>query len=106
MNPCLRHLAFTAFGAALSIAAGSAAVAAEPQTGCRTSDPMRTSVMRKADEGADALRRYVTMTRAIHQMDMHTVAESIDRWRAEAGCAAKVASATTTLPAIALKSGD
>ena len=89
MNASLRLVATTALGAVVSLAAFGTAVAAGPQTGCRTSDPMRTTIMSKADEGADALRRYVTMTRAIHQMDMHAVAESIDRWRAEAGCAAR-----------------
>ena len=109
MNTSLRRLATSALGAALSLAFAGTVVAADAKTGCRTSDPMRTTVMRKADEGVDALRRYVTMTRAIHQMDMDTVAGSIDRWRAEAGCAARVAAggeATALPPLAALKSVD
>ena len=109
MNTFLRRLATGALGAALSLTFTGIATAAEAKTGCRTSDPMRTSVMRKADEGVDALRRSVTMTRAIHQMDMDTVAGSIDRWRAEAGCAARVAAggeATAPPPLVALKSDD
>ena len=106
MNASLRKLAPAAVGALLSITLTGAVVAADAKTGCRTSDPMRNSVMRKADEGTDALRRYVTITRAIHQLDMDTVAASIDRWRAESGCAARVAAAEATLPTVALRSGD
>jgi hypothetical protein len=106
MHASLRRLAPAVFGAALSLALVDLAAAAEPQTGCRTSDPMRTKVMRKADEGVDALRRYVTMTRAIHQMDMDTVAGSIERWRAEAGCPARIAAAAATPAVVALKGGD
>ena len=102
MNASLRRLAPAAFFAALAI---GAVTAAQAQTGCHTSDPMRTRVMAKADEGVDALRRYVTLTRAIHQMDMETVAASIKRWRAEAGCVARAAQAPATLPALALRSG-
>ena len=106
MNASFRMLAPAVVGAALSIACTGASVAADAKTGCRTSDPVRTSIMRKADEGTDALRRYVFITRAIHQMDMDTVAGSIDQWRAEAGCPARTAAANTPLPQVALKSGD
>jgi hypothetical protein len=106
MNASLRKLAPAAVGALLSITFTGAVVAADAKTGCRTSDPMRNSVMRKADEGTDALRRYVMITRAIHQLDMDTVAASIDRWRAESGCVARAAGAEAALPTIALKSGD
>ena len=106
MNASLRKLAPAAVGALLSITFTGVSVAADAKTGCRTSDPMRNSMMRKADEGTDALRRYVTITRAIHQMDMVAVAGSIDGWRAEAGCPARVAAAGAPLPAVALKSGD
>ena len=106
MNASPRRLQSAACCAALvsSIAFTGTALAAEAKTGCRTSDPMRTSLMRKADEGVDALRRYVTMTRGIHQMDMATVSESIDRWRAEAGCPGRVAAARDAATQVALKS--
>ena len=45
----------------------------------------------KADEGADALRRYAFITRAIHQLDATEVADSLDAWRAQAGCVKKTA---------------
>ena len=73
------------------------ALALGPRPRCRTaagrtSDPMRTSMIAKADEGADALRRYAFITRAIHQLDATEVANSLDAWRAEAGCVKKTAS--------------
>jgi len=104
MNAFLRRFAPAALGATLPLVFVGVAAAADAPTGCRTSDPMRTSVMRKADEGVDALRRYVTMTRGIHQMDMATVSESIDRWRAEAGCPGRVAAARDAATQVALKS--
>ena len=102
MNVSLRTLAPALVGAALSIAFTGASIAADAKTGCRTSDPMRNSVMRKADEGVVALRHYVTITRAIHQLDMETVGNSIDRWRAEAGCPARVAATIDAAPVVAL----
>ena len=77
--------------AALSLSLSGLALGADTAGACRTSDPMRTSMIAKADQGADALRRYAFITRAIHQLDATEVANSLDAWRAEAGCVKKTA---------------
>jgi len=76
---------------ALSLSQSGLALGADAAGACRTNDPMRNSMIAKADEGADALRRYAFITRAIHQLDATEVANSLDAWRAEAGCVKKAA---------------
>lgn len=82
---------------ALSLSLSGLALGADAGA-CRTSDPMRTSMIAKADEGADALRRYAFITRAIHQLDANEVANSLDAWRAEAGCPKKTAAQGAQAP--------
>ena len=75
---------------ALSLSLCGVAFGADAGT-CRTMDPMRTSMIAKAEQGPDALRRYAFITRAMHQMDATEVANSLDAWRAQAGCAKRTA---------------
>ena len=75
---------------ALSLSLSGIALAADAGA-CTTQDPMRTSMIAKAEQGTDALRRYAFITRAMHQMDATEVANSLDAWRAQAGCARKSA---------------
>jgi hypothetical protein len=77
-------------GAALSLSLPGQSSASD-ETTCKPLQPMQAAVVEHADKGVDALRRYVFISRGIHQLDMMEVAGSLDAWRAEARCARQVA---------------
>jgi hypothetical protein len=89
MNTSLRAVAVVNFATALSLAVLVApADAAET---CTALMPVQVRVVEKADEGVEALRRYISITQGIHQLDMMDVATSLDGWRAAVRCAQRVA---------------
>ena len=45
----------------------------------------------QADQGVDALRRYIAITQGIHQLNMFDVAASLEAWRADVRCAQRAA---------------
>ncbi len=85
MNAFVRCLAGTACGAVLSVSLAGPAVAADAP--CKALGYVQKRVVQKADQGIDALRDYVFITRGIHQLDMGEIAVSLDDWRASARCA-------------------
>jgi len=97
MNTSLRAVAIVNFATVLSLAVLVApADAAET---CAALAPVQIRVVEKADEGVEALRRYVSITQGIHQLDMMDVAASLDAWRAAARCAQRVAAEKAGAPA-------
>ncbi|MEO8525206.1 MAG: hypothetical protein ABI460_10845 [Caldimonas sp.] len=64
---------------------------------------MQARVVEKADQGVDALRDYIFITRGIHQLDMAEVAESLDSWRASARCAKLAAEQAASRESVAMK---
>ena len=90
MRAFVCQLSGAGLAAALSLSFPGLALA-DDAGACRTQDPMRTSMIAKAGQGTDALRRYAFITRGMHQMDATEVANSLDAWRAQAGCARKTA---------------
>jgi hypothetical protein len=95
MNASFRCLAIAGMGAALSMGLIGTSVAADNPTSCQPLGYVQKRVVAKADEGIAALRGYVYITRAMHQLDMMEIAKSLDAWRADARCAERLAAATT-----------
>jgi len=103
MNTSLRTAAIVNFATAVSLAA-LVAPAGAAET-CTALMPVQAKVVEKADEGVEALRRYLSITQGIHQLDMMDVAASLDGWRAAARCAQRVAAEKAAAPApVALQS--
>jgi hypothetical protein len=102
MYSLVRCIAVAGFGAALSVSLASPAVAADAP--CKSLGYVQKRVVEKADQGIDALRNYVFVTRGIHQLDMAEIAGSLDDWRATARCA-KVAVERAAAESVALESG-
>jgi hypothetical protein len=98
MHALVHSLAVAGLGAALSLSLASPSVAAP----CPPLDGVQARVVEKADLGVDALRRYVYITRSIHQLDMMEIAKSLDGWRERAACAKQVAAPTPTMQPTAL----
>jgi hypothetical protein len=98
MSPFVRWLAAAGIGSALcaSVATSLAADQGVSCTGLRYSE---NRVLERAYQGVDALRRYVLITRPVHQIGMVEVIESLDDWRAKARCTKKGADASA--PALA-----
>lgn len=103
MYAFVRCLAVAAFGAALSVSLVAPALAADAP--CKSLGYVQMRVVEKADQGVDALRDYVYITRGIHQLDMAEIAGSLDEWRATARCAKAAAEQGTARESVALKSG-
>ena len=103
MSTYVRCLALAGLGTALSLSLLSPGVAADNASACGPLTPMQASVVGKADEGVDALRRYVFITRGIHQLDITEVAGSLDGWKAQARCAKAAAEAAKAQPPVALQ---
>lgn len=96
MNASFRCLAIAGMGAALSMGPiGSSLAADDAPAACKPLGYVQKRVVAKADEGIAALRGYVYITRAMHQLDMMEVAKSLDAWRADARCAERLAAAST-----------
>lgn len=90
-----RHLAIAGLCAVLG--AGPAFAADSTASSCKPISAVHKRVVEKADEGVDALRNYVFITRGIHNFYMEDMAKSLDGWRADARCAQqqKIALAST-----------
>jgi hypothetical protein len=89
MNTSLRAAAIVNFATALSLAVLVAP--ADATETCAALVPVQIKIVEKADEGVEALRRYIAITQGIHQLEMMDVAGSLDAWRAAARCAQRVA---------------
>jgi len=89
-------------GAALSLSLPGPSSAADEAT-CKPLGPMQAAVVGHADQGVDALRRYVFISRGIHQLDMMEVAGSLDAWQAQARCAKQVAEQAKAQAPVALQ---
>jgi len=103
MNTSVCRLALVGLVGAMSISLPGPSFGADAAGACKSLDPMKASVIAKAEQGPDALRRYVYITQGIHQLNTMQVADSIDAWRAEAGCTRRVAG-DAALPPVALLS--
>jgi hypothetical protein len=90
MHALFRCFAAAGIGAALS-ASVSPALAAEAGASCNGPGYAQRRVLEHADQGVDALRRYVIITRSVHQISMVDVVASIDDWRAKAQCTTSTA---------------
>lgn len=90
MQAIVRFFAAAGIGAALSAPVGTS-FAADAQISCSGLGHAQQRVLEHADQGIDALRRYVIITRPVHGISMVEVAESIDGWRAKAQCSVKAA---------------
>lgn len=73
--------------------AGAADESRVAATSCKALSSLQQRIVDKADQGIDALRRFVWRTRPIYDIDMLDIAESLDGWRAAASCAKQVADA-------------
>lgn len=94
MRTSARSYAVVNFATALSLA--MLAAPAEATGPCSPLLPVRVKVVEQADQGVDALRRYITITQGIHQLNMMDVAGSLDAWRAEVRCAQRLAAEKAT----------
>jgi hypothetical protein len=98
MHAFIRCLAVAATGAALC-APVTTSIAAEQGVTCSGLGYAQRRVLENAYQGVDALRRYVIITRSVHQMSMADVVESLDDWRAKANCTKDIA-ADASAPAV------
>lgn len=101
MNTFVRYLAVAGIGAALA-ASVTTSVAAEESVTCTGLRHAENRVLERSYQGVDALRRYVLITRPVHQISMVDVAQSLDEWRAKAQCTTHTAGDTATSAAIAV----
>ena len=79
-------------GAALLTCAALPAQAAKPE--CDGLSSIHRRIVAKADQGPDALRNFVSMTKFIYGIDMTDVSQSLEAWRAVARCSEPVATAS------------
>lgn len=97
MNTTLRCTGIAALSVACVGFAVPAVAADESRfatTDCKALPGLQRRIVEKADQGVDALRRFVFRTRSVYQLDMSELAQSLDKWRAAARCADHVADAT------------
>lgn len=94
MHAVTRLFAVAGTGAALCASIGTS-VAAEPEVSCTGLDYAQRRVLEHSYQGIDALRRYVIITRPVHQIGMSEVVASLDQWRAAAQCSTTSADAAT-----------
>lgn len=85
MQALVRCLATAGIGIALSASVGST-LAADTVIVCTGLDYAQKRVLEHSYHGVDTLRRYVIITRPVHQLSMVDVVESLDAWRAKAKC--------------------
>jgi hypothetical protein len=98
MHALVHTLAVAGLGAALSLSLTGPSIAAP----CAPLNGGQARVVEKADLGVDARRRYVYITRSMHQLDMMEIADPLDSWRERAACAKQVAAPTPTTQLTAL----
>ena len=106
MHTSIRSFAIVNFATALSLATlASPAEAAGP---CNALLPVRAKLVEQADQGVDALRRYIVVTQGIHQLNIHDVAARLEGWRADVRCAKQAAAEKADEPAapVALTTRD
>ena len=89
MQTSTASFAIVNFATAVSLAL--LAAPAEAAGPCKALLPEQVKVVEQADQGVDALRRYIVVTQGIHQLNMLDVATKLDGWRAEVRCAQRVA---------------
>lgn len=87
MTALVHFVAAAGLGVALSASLPSASLAADTgATACGQLTFVQKRVVEKADQGIDALRRYVFLTRGTHNLYLMDVALVLDDWRAKARC--------------------
>lgn len=62
---------------------------------CRALTRLQQRIVDKSNQGMEALRGFVWMTKFIHGIDMYDVARSLDEWRAAAACSSRLADAAS-----------
>lgn len=88
MQALVHFVAAAGLGVALSASLPSVSLAAETgAAACGQLTFVQRRVVEKADQGVDALRNYLWMTRGIHNLYIMDVAKDLDAWRAKARCA-------------------
>ena len=95
MQALVLIVAAAGLGVALSAAVPTASLAADTATACGSLTFVQRHVVEKADQGVDALRQYIFITRGTHNLYMMDVALLLDGWRAKARCAEQAAQAAT-----------
>lgn len=103
MKGLVHIVAAVVLGVALSASLPSVSVTAEPAATCAKLAFVGRRVVEKADQGIDALRQYVFVTRGTHNLYIMDVALVLDDWRAKARCAeqAEKAAAASQPPTVA-----
>jgi hypothetical protein len=101
MNTFPRCLAVAGIGAALS-AFVTTSVAAEKSVTCTGLRHAENRVLERSYQGVDALRRYVLITRPVHQISMVDVVQMLEEWRAQAQCTTHTAGDAATPAAAAV----
>lgn len=104
MTALVHFVAAAGLGVALSASLPSASLAAGTgAASCGQLTFVQKRVVEKADQGIDALRRYVFLTRGTHNLYLMDVALVLDDWRAKARCAeqAEKAAAASQPPTVA-----
>ena len=95
MQALVHIVAVAGLGVALSAALPGASLAADNgATSCGQLTFVQKRVVEKADQGIDALRQYLFVTRGMHNLYIMDVAVELDGWRAKAHCAEQAARAT------------
>jgi hypothetical protein len=104
MYTSIRSFAIVNFATAVSLA--TLAAPADAAGPCNAVLPVRARLVEQADQGVDALRRYIVVTQAIHQLNIHDVAARLDAWRADIRCAQQAAAEKATPTSVAGTAGD
>jgi hypothetical protein len=86
MTALARCLGAAALGATF-LACSQGAFAADANSACAPLSQVQKRVVVKAEQGVDALRDFVYITRGIYRLDMVEIAGSLDGWLANAHCA-------------------
>jgi hypothetical protein len=104
--PLVRHFAIAGIGFALG--AGTATgFAADRELKCTGLSFAQARVLEQSYQGVDTLRRYVLITRPVHQIGMAEVVESLDAWRSKAQCSkVNISSTEPPAPASLARAGD
>jgi hypothetical protein len=102
MSPSIRCLSSLTFVLACASSTCGTAFAAENAARCEPLGHVQKRVVQKAGIGVEALRNYLEITRGVHQLDMVTVAASLDAWVANARCAGLVLDEAAVRQVVAL----
>jgi len=99
MQALVHIVAAAGIGVAVSAALPTASLAAETTASCPSLTFVQRRVVEKADQGIDALRQYIFVTRGTHNLYMMDVATQLDAWRAKARCAEQATQAAQAVTA-------